>query len=89
MSLGVPVLATTGEGISSFIEHGVDGILVPAGDDARLLAELRALAVDRERARRIGESGRRRFEAQGPTWRANADAYLALFAELRSRRGPT
>ncbi len=87
MSLGVPVLATAGEGISTFIEHGKDGILVSPEDDAQLFAELRALALEPPRARRIGEAGRRRFEAEGPTWRANVDAYLALFEELRSRRG--
>ena len=86
MSLGVPVVATAGEGISTFIEHGVDGILVPPGDDAQLFAELRALAVNPPRARRIGEAGRRRFEAEGPTWRANVEAYLALFTELQSQR---
>lgn len=85
MSLGVPVIATAGEGISAFIEHGKDGILVSPEDEAQLFAELRGLALEPPRARRIGEAGRRRFEAEGPTWRANVDAYLALFEELRSR----
>jgi glycosyltransferase involved in cell wall biosynthesis len=83
MSLGVPALGTAGEGIAAYIEHGVDGILVPAGDDERLTLELRQLALDPGRARRIGEAGRRRFLASGPTWRANAAAYLRLFDELR------
>lgn len=83
MSLGVPALGTAGEGIAAYIEHGVDGILVPAGDDERLALELRQLALDPERARRIGEAGRRRFSASGPTWRANAAAYLRLFDEIR------
>jgi glycosyltransferase involved in cell wall biosynthesis len=83
MSLGVVALATAGEGISAHIEHGLDGILVPAGDDERLFQELRALASDTARARRIGEAGRARF-LRGPfTWRANVEAHLALFAELR------
>jgi glycosyltransferase involved in cell wall biosynthesis len=82
MSLGVPALGTRGEGIEEHIEHGVSGILVPPDDDAALLAELRALAGNTPRARRIGEEGRRRF-LEGPfTWRANAEAYLALFDEL-------
>ena len=86
MSLGVPALATTGEGIGAYIDDGVDGILVPPGDDERLYAELRLLATEPERARRIGEAGRRRFLASGPSWRANVAAHLALFAELRARR---
>ena len=86
MSLGVPALGTRGEGIEEHIEHGVSGILVPPGDDAALLAELRALAADPDRASRIGEAGRRRFLAGPFSWRANVQAYLALFEELVERR---
>jgi glycosyltransferase involved in cell wall biosynthesis len=82
MSLGVPSLGTRGEGIEEHIEHGVSGILVPPGDDDALLAELRALAAHPDRARGIGEAGRRRFLAGRYSWRANAQAYLALFEEL-------
>jgi teichuronic acid biosynthesis glycosyltransferase TuaC len=82
MSLGVPALGTRGEGIEEHIEHGVSGILVPPGDDDTLLAELRALAADPDRARRIGEAGRRRFLAGPFSWRTNAEAFLALFAQL-------
>ncbi|HVH10228.1 MAG TPA: glycosyltransferase [Gemmatimonadales bacterium] len=87
MALGVPALGTRGEGIEEHIEHGVSGILVPPGDDEVLFAELRALAVDRDRARRIGVAGRRRFLAGPFSWRANVQAYLALFEELWSGRG--
>ena len=66
MSLGVPALATAGEGISAYIEHGVDGILVPPDDDERLYLEICALALDPDRARRIGAAGRRRFAGQRP-----------------------
>ena len=82
MSLGVPALGTRGEGIEEHIEHGVSGILVPPGDDAALLTELRALAADPERAWRIGQAGRRRFLAGPFSWRANVQAYLALFEQL-------
>ena len=82
MALGVPALGTRGEGIEEHIEHGVSGILVPPNDDHALLVELRALAADPDRARRIGEAGRRRFLAGRFSWRANAQAYLALFEEL-------
>jgi len=86
MSLGVPALGTRGEGIEEHIDHGVSGILVPPGDDAALLAELRALAADPDRARRIGEAGRRRFLAGPFSWRANVQAYLALFEDLARGR---
>jgi glycosyltransferase involved in cell wall biosynthesis len=86
MSLGVPALGTRGEGIDEHIEHGVSGILVPPGDDEALVAELRALAADPERARRIGEAGRRRFLAGPFTGHDNARAYLTLFEELLKGR---
>lgn len=86
MSLGVPSLGTRGEAIEEHIEHGVSGILVPPGDEGALYAELRALAADSERARRIGEAGRKRFVAGPFSWRANAQSYLALFEELSKTR---
>jgi teichuronic acid biosynthesis glycosyltransferase TuaC len=86
MSLGVPALGTRGEGIDEHIEHGISGILVPPGDDEALLAELRALAADPERARRIGDAGRRRFLAGPFTGRDNARAYLTLFEDLLKGR---
>ena len=82
MSLGVPALGTQGEGIAEHIEHGVSGILVPPGDDAALLAELRALAADPERARRIGAAGRRYIEAGRFSWSDHAAAYLEVLVEL-------
>lgn len=89
MSLGVPVVATQGEGIAAHIEDGVSGVLVPPADDATLVAALRALAADPARARRLGEAGRRRFLAGGFTWQDNAAAYLALFADLLKGRATT
>ena len=82
MSLGVPALGTRGEGIEEHIRHGETGILVPPDDEATLLAELRALATDPDRARRIGEAGRRYFIAGPFSWRANVRAYLALLDEI-------
>ena len=90
MSLGVPVIATQGEGIAEHVEHGVSGILVPPGDDDTLLHELRRLAAEPERARRIGAAGRGRFAAGRFTWTDHARAYLDLFeALLRGRATQT
>ncbi|HET9949979.1 MAG TPA: glycosyltransferase family 4 protein, partial [Longimicrobiales bacterium] len=86
MALGVPALGTQGEGIAEHVEHGVTGILVPPDDEDALVAELRALADDPERARRIGEAGRRRFEAGPFSWSSNARAFLRLFEELLEAR---
>ena len=43
-------------------------------------------AADPARARRIGAEGRRRFLAGPFSWRANVQAYLALFEELSRGR---
>lgn len=86
MSLAVPALGTEGEGISEYIQHGVDGILIPRGNEERLYDELKRLAMDRERARRIGQAGRKLFLSRGPSWQANVAAHLALFDELRRKR---
>lgn len=82
MALGVPALATAGEGIAAYIEDGVSGLLVPPGDEARLERALRDLADDPDRARRIGAAGRARLQAGPFSWRANVDAHLALFRDL-------
>jgi glycosyltransferase involved in cell wall biosynthesis len=86
MSLGIPVVATRGEGIAAHIEHGVSGILVTPNDDVALIDELRALAADPARARRIGARGRQRFLAGPFTWEQNAQSHLELFEELLKGR---
>ena len=86
MSLGVPALGTRGEGIAEHIEHGVSGILVPPDDADALFNELRALATDPERGKRIGDAGRRRFLTGPFSWRANVASHLSLFAELLKGR---
>lgn len=85
MSLGLPVIGTEGEGISEYVRHGVDGVLVPRDDEERLYLEIRRLASDRDYAARIGEAGRARFLSHGPSWRANVEAYLSLFGSLREK----
>jgi glycosyltransferase involved in cell wall biosynthesis len=82
MSLGIPIVATSGEGIAAHVEHGVSGILVPPNDDDTLFQELRSLATDTARARRIGAAGRARFLAGPFTWEHNVQSHLELFEEL-------
>ncbi len=53
-----------------------------AGDSATLAAGIRALAVDPERARRIGENLREK--ARTYTWRARAEKLAALLASVDS-----
>lgn len=59
MAAGRPVVATDVGGAREMIEEGETGYLVPAGDDGRLAARVAALLAEPERARRMGERGRR------------------------------
>ena len=59
MSQGTPVVASRVGGIPEFVEDGRAGLLVPPLDRDALGAAIRALWTDPERARRLGEFGRR------------------------------
>jgi glycosyltransferase involved in cell wall biosynthesis len=59
MSCGLPVVAASTGGITDIVEHGVDGILVPPGDDVATEAALRALLSDPEKATGLGVAARR------------------------------
>ena len=63
MAQGKPVVATAVGGTPEAVVDGETGILVPAGDADALTEALDALLRDPERARRLGEAGRRRVAA--------------------------
>lgn len=60
--MGRPAVATRVGGVEEVIADGVDGLLVPAGDEAALAAALDTLVVDAELRRRLGEAARARAE---------------------------
>jgi glycosyltransferase involved in cell wall biosynthesis len=59
---GVPVVGTAHGGIPELIDAGVDGELVPPGDDRELAAALDRLVADPAAAWEMGRAGRRRVE---------------------------
>jgi glycosyltransferase involved in cell wall biosynthesis len=59
----VPVVASRTGGIPEIIEDGTHGLLVPPGDATRLGRAIVELLDDRDRARALGEEGRRRVLA--------------------------
>jgi glycosyltransferase involved in cell wall biosynthesis len=83
MASGLPVVSTAISGIPLAVSHGETGLLVPEGDPEALLEALVHLFDDRALARRMGERGRRRAEAE-LTWDAVAaryrEGYLAALA---------
>lgn len=75
MACGAAVVATDcPAGPAEIVEDGVDGLLVPVGDQAALVARITALLDDRELRLRLGE--RARHSAQRFTPEAVLDGYL-------------
>lgn len=58
MGAGLPVIATRVAGIPEVVEHGVNGLLVDAGDSAGLAQAMARLAADGELRRSLGEQAR-------------------------------
>ena len=78
MAVGLPVIASDVPGPRTFIRHGEDGLLVPAGDDEALVAALFSLYRDPAARRRLGVQARLRAAAF--TWDAAA---AGLSREIR------
>jgi glycosyltransferase involved in cell wall biosynthesis len=60
---GVPVVGTAHGGIPELIDPGVDGDLVPPGDETALAASLSRFTADPERAFGLGKAARRKVQA--------------------------
>lgn len=84
MAAGLPVVATAVSGIPEAVEDGVTGRLVPPEDATALARTLAELAADPEAARRMGEAGRSRVEAELSIPRIAA-AYLELWENSPER----
>jgi len=63
MALSVPVVVTGAGGVGELVQDGVDGLLVPPRDPARMAAALLTLVRDPALAERLGRSGRARIES--------------------------
>lgn len=64
MRAGLPVVASDVGGIREAVTDGVTGHLVPRGDVDTLRLKLAALVSDPEARRRLGDAGRRAYEAR-------------------------
>jgi glycosyltransferase involved in cell wall biosynthesis len=64
MACRLPVVCSAGGGNPELVLHGETGFLVTAGDCGALVSRLRALAADRELARRMGDAGRVRLSRE-------------------------
>ena len=80
MACGTPVVASNVPGPASFIEDGVSGRLVAAGDAPALACAVQDLLDDGELRQRIGLGALK--VARGMTWGASADAVVALYDKV-------
>lgn len=67
MASGRPVIVTDNPGLDDYVEDGVTGLLVPAGSPEAMADAIGSLLADPDRARRMGEAGRRRVETSFTT----------------------
>jgi alpha-maltose-1-phosphate synthase len=61
MAHGVPVVASDVGAHAELVEHGATGLIVPQDDEGAVLAALRTMLADPDRAADMGRAGRDRF----------------------------
>lgn len=91
MRAGLPVVASDVGGVREAVADGETGFLVPRGDAEALRDRLARLLADPALRRRMGEAGRRRYEAEFTFERMfeqTLAVYEAVLAEARARRSP-
>ena len=64
MAMEIPCLATWITGVPELIRHGIDGWLIPPGNEEELAASIAKLIDDAELRQRLGRSGRARVKEQ-------------------------
>jgi glycosyltransferase involved in cell wall biosynthesis len=86
MACGLPVVCTDSGGNPELVEDGVTGTLVPPRDVAALVAALRALRHDPEKAGAMGLAGTGRLEALFSV-EAMAAGFVAAYQYVLAERG--
>ena len=82
-----PVLSTTTPGALELIEDGVNGLLTPVQDPARMATELRALLKAGPPGwRQLGDKGFETLRSHHSK-EAVVEQYLAMYEELQARKG--
>jgi glycosyltransferase involved in cell wall biosynthesis len=87
MAAGLPVVATAVAGVPEAVRPGETGLLVEPEDAEGLAGALLALLEDPQRARAMGEAGRRLLEQRFTIGHATA-AYVALWQRLTAGEAP-
>ena len=83
LACATPVVTGDTVGARELLTDGADAILVPPGDAAALAEAVRRLAADEQLAQRLGDAGRKAFEARaseevlGAQWRSLLERVVA------------
>jgi glycosyltransferase involved in cell wall biosynthesis len=88
MALGLPVVASDLEALREVVEPDHSAILVPPGSPGELASAIGSLLDDPDRARALGERGRRIFEERFTVERAAGrmvDLYRRVLRDHRAR----
>lgn len=64
MRMGLPLICSGVDGLAEDVRDGVDGLLFPAGDPARLAGRLGSLIRDADLRRQFAGAARRRFASR-------------------------
>ena len=86
MAHALPIVATDSEGPTEILHDGIDGMIVPRGDAARLAQALEALIADRDTADTLGANAYRHVSATYDVPRVGARLDLAV-REVVERAG--
>lgn len=86
MRAGLPVVASDVGGVREAVAHGATGFLIARGDQDALREALRRLLVEPALRRRLGDAGRRAYEARFSAERMLAGT-AAVYGELAAERG--
>lgn len=80
MATGLPVIGTHESGAGSLVENGVNGVLLPAGDEQSLAVVMRKLAMNHELRRRMQEAAIEQRQELG--WNIYGDRWAALLETI-------
>jgi glycosyltransferase involved in cell wall biosynthesis len=64
MACGRPYVVTEAAGLTGYVRHGEDGLVVPPGDVDAMARAMRELIADPDRADALGRAGRTRLERE-------------------------
>jgi glycosyltransferase involved in cell wall biosynthesis len=88
LEAGAPAVATRTRSMADFVEDGVNGLLVPAGDVPALTAALRRLRDEPQLAGRLrvgAQAARQNLAEAGDPGRAALSCYLRHLADVDRR----